>query len=186
MHSFSSRFSECVRCYTATDISMTNCSRPLKNVGNRLPTRAPLRTLGYSSFNVHGLPRLRRVHGFMWCQTEIRSKSRVITHLPPGHEEVVNTTLSQSTVTLKIAYKARWHSFDHFLGIYLPGLRAGELYRPQDDSCCGSRVTTKYHKAKYFGKLPRNMKKAHNCLHTRQHCSAPPPDDITSHLHTKA
>ena len=45
----------------------------------------------YSSFNAHGLPRKRRVHGCMWCQTEIRSNSRVKTH-SPGHEEVVNTT----------------------------------------------------------------------------------------------
>ena len=63
---------------------------------NRLPTRSPLRALSkYNSFNANGrVSRLRRVHGCMWCQTEIRSNSRVITH-SSGHEELVNTTQDQ-------------------------------------------------------------------------------------------
>ena len=45
----------------------------------------------HSTFPAHGLPGWCRAHGCMWCQTEMGSKSGVITH-SPGHEEVINTT----------------------------------------------------------------------------------------------
>ena len=69
----------------------------------------------YSSFNAHGLPRSRCVHGCMWCQTELQSDSRVITHSIGLEEGAVTEEHAKLGYSPNSIMRCKLHVLERFI-----------------------------------------------------------------------